>query len=185
MINLAYLTFNLVLGLRMGGASFIAVSVYYALHIYIRYTILSVAMPEDKGRAYAVCRKGGMLLFLAGILVSPMLIFGAASFSVTSYSLPVLIFLSSYAVYTLISASVGIAVCQKDCLPVRRAAYSVRLASGAVSLYNPLVLFFSRAVRGGAAAKALGILSGIAVSVFILYLSCFMIFSSAENERCV
>ena len=136
-LNISYLVFNLISGIIYSSPAFIAVSVYYALHICIRYTILnfSAGTADDKTVLTAL-RKGGIMLLIADALITPMLIFGAFEERIRSYSSPVLIFLAAYAAYTLVSAAAGMIISKRDNYLMRRAAYSVRLASGAVSGFN-------------------------------------------------
>lgn len=176
-LNLIYLIFNFVSGIKYKSLPFIAVSVYYALHICIRYIILNLSDKEGGNKKeLAACKKGGILLLVADVLITPMLIFGAFSQNAGSYGALVIVFLSSYAAYTLISASVGIVASARENIPVRRAAYSVRFSSGAVSLFN-LVSALSRSSLGNELlSESLNIVLGATVSLFILYLSIKMIF---------
>ena len=178
-LNLVYLIFNLVSGIKYGSIAFIGVSVYYALHISIRYKILNIAETgEDKETELQTCKKGGILLLAADVLIAPMLIFGAFSGRSPSYSLPMLLFLGFYAACAIVSASVGIAVSKRERRPARRAAYSVRLASSAVSVFNLSTALVSSFLCGNFVSEALSAALGAAVSLFVLYLSLTMIFHS-------
>ena len=182
--NLIYLAFNLISGIRYASPAFIAVAVYYALHVCIRYTILNSSdKSSERVGEIAACRKGGILLLIADLLITPMLLFGAFAGGAGSYSTAVLIFLASYAAFTLVSAGVGIAKSKKEKALIQRAAYSVRLASSALSVFNLVSALTSSFAYDKAASGTVMLLLGIAVSSFVLYLSLTMIFSHIKNER--
>ena len=181
--NLIYLVFNLISGIRYRSISFTAVAFYYALHVYIRYTILNISDTQDEEKLIYASKKGGIFLLLADVLIAPMLIFGAFTGESTSYGAPVLAFLAIYALYTLISASVGIIKGKSERLPIRRTAHSVRLASGAMSLFNLIsALILSYAPDGSFSERVTAIL-GISVSLLVLYLSLSMIFLPVKYKN--
>ena len=182
-LNVLYLTFNLVSGIIYSSSSFVAVAIYYALHIRIRYTILNSTYEKCDGEAALLTiRRGGVLLLIADALITPMLVLGALGGRSEQYGPLVLIFLAAYAAYTLVSAAAGIFVSKREKLAVRRAAYSVRLASGIVSGYNLLSAMLSTAPDAENSKIFIAAL-GAAVSLSVLLLSLSMIFSSATAER--
>ncbi len=174
--NIVYLVFNFVSGIRYGSLAFTAVSLYYALHVYIRFTILKLSDVKDAPRLIAASRKGGVLLLLADIVIAPMLIFGTFADAHLPYGSALLVFLSVYALYTLVSAAVGIIKDRRAGLPLRRAAYSVRLASGAMSLFNLVSALASTYGRDWLSLRVALVTLGAAVSALVLYLSLTMIF---------
>ena len=182
-LNLLYLTFNLVSGIVYSSTAFIAVALYYALHIRIRYTILELSYTaKDKRSASLAARRGGVLLLIADALITPMLIFGVTGRRRESYSPFVFVFLSAFSVYTLISAAAGIFVSKKEQLTIYRAAYSVRLASGIVSGFNLVSAIIPSFVDGESAAVFTAALGSV-VSFSVLVLSLSMVFSSVNTER--
>ena len=112
-----------------------------------------------------------------------MLIFGVLTAESDSYSVPVLIFLAFYALFGLISASVGAFKSRRDNIPIHRAAYSVRLASGALSLFNLVSAVTESYAYNERTSEAVCVLLGAAVSLLVLYLSFSMIFSAVKTER--
>ena len=183
-LNVIYLIFNLASGIKYGSIEFIAVSLYYALHICIRYIILKRShVPLTEREERSACKRGGFLLLFADVLITPMLILGAFTEHAASYSTLVLIFLGVYAASVLISATVGIIVSGRENVPMRRAAYCVKLASGAVSGFNLASALLANFIYDEGVSEMLTVVLGILVFVSVLCLSFIMIFSTATAER--
>ena len=183
-LNIVYLIFNLASGIKYGSIEFIAVAMYYALHICIRYIILKRShIPLTEREERSACKRGGLLLLFADVLITPMLILGAFASHAMQYSRLVLIFLGVYAASTLISATVGIVVSGRENIPMRRAAYCVKLASGAVSGFNLASALLANFISDESASETLTVIFGIIVFISVLCLSFIMIFSTATAER--
>lgn len=182
--NTTYLGFNLISGIVYRSPAFIAVSVYYALLLSIRYIILSRHdTGEDIRGELLACRKGGILLLLTDVLITVMIFCSALVENEKNYSALVFVFLSCHAVFTVISAGVGIYLGKRDSEPIHKAAYSVRIASSAMSFFNLTSAAVSKFVTVGAIAEILKLFLCAIVSFTVLFLAFSMMFSSSHLER--
>lgn len=183
-LNLAYLVFNMISGIVYKSPAFVAVSVYYALLLSIRYIILSrhSAGESIHSELYA-CRKGGIILLATNALITVMLLCSALSKAERDYSAVILAVLLCHALFTLIRAGIGIYLGKRDREPIHRAAYSVRIASSAMSFFNLASAAVSKFVTAFAIAEILKLFFCAAVSFTVLFLAFSMMFSSQETER--
>ena len=183
-LNLAYLVFNMISGIVYRSPGLIGVSVYYALLLSIRYIILS---RHDVGKSIhselCACRKGGIILLATNALITVMLLCSALSETERDYSVLVLAVLLCHAIFTFIRAGIGIYLGKRDREPIHRAAYSVRIASSAMSFFNLASVAVSKFVTSFEIAEILKLLFCAAVSFTVLFLAFSMMFSSSETER--
>ena len=182
--NLAYLVFNLISGILYKSYAFIAVAIYYALLLSIRYIILSRhgtgASPESELLA---CRKGGILLLLTDALITVMIFCSALAENEREYGGFVFSVLSAHALFTVIRAGIGIYLGRRDKEPLHKAAYSVRIASSAMSFFNLASTLVSKIAAVEAVSEILKLFFCALVSFTILFLALSMMSFSPKTER--
>ncbi len=170
--NLAYLIFNFISGVLYKSPEFIAVSVYYALILSVRYIILNGHEGEcSVSEKLHACQRGGIILLATDALITVMLLCSALSESEKNYSALVLAVLSVHAVFTVIRAGVGIYLGKRDREPIHRAAYSVRMASCAMSAFNLSAAAVSKCIPELSSAEILKLAFCAVVSFAVLFLA--------------
>lgn len=181
--NLFYLAFNLAFGLFYKSAEPIAVSVYYALLITVRYIILRLYEGELTAETEReACKKGGLILLLADLVIALMIFYSAKGAEPKNYGIFVFSVLSLHAAFTVTRAVAGI-FSQREGLTLRkRAIHTVRLVASAISVFNLSSAVALRFVGDSRLSEVLIMIFGVAISLSVLFLSLSMIFS-VNTER--
>lgn len=181
--NLFYLVFNLVFGLFYKSIAPLTVSVYYALIITVRYIILRLCDGESTiEMEREACKKGGLILLLADLVITVTVIYSVRSAAPKSYGILVFSVLSLHAIFTVTRAVMGIFSRRENPSLTDKAIYTVRLAACASSVFNissAAALRFSNSAR---LSEILIMIFGTFVSVSVLFLSFSMLFS-VNTER--
>ncbi len=181
--NLFYLVFNILFGIFYKSIAPIAVSVYYALLITVRYIILRLYEAETtKEKERAACKRGGLLLLLADLVITFMIFYSAQRAEPKSYGLFVFSVLSVHAIFTVTRAVMGIFSRIENPSPTDRAVYTVRLVACATSVFNLSSAAALRFVSSAQISRILIMIFCVTVSLSLLFLSFSMIFS-ANSER--
>lgn len=178
-----YLVFNLVSGIVYRSAPFIIVAIYYMLLAGVRYMILR-SDPSVKTRddAILVCRRGGILLMLMDALIAVMIFNSISMPSGRDYGIVVFTFLGVHTLYAVISGVFGVIEGRRDGLIMHRAAYSVKIAAAAMSLFNLLSAIIARFVYPREVGDVLTTVFGILVCLCVFILACTMIFSRTKRS---
>ena len=184
-LNLFYLVSNFIFGIKYNSPFFLAVSLYYLLIFCIRYVVFKAEIRMIyKDGGLRVSRISGGLLLITDLVITLLIVYSLRVQGTETYGAFVFSVLFVYALYSISRGAFCIVKIRKDggsC--VQRSLSSVRIAAALMSVFNLLSALLLPYSDRSVVLEILLIIIGITVSVSVLYLSLWVIYSEKGEEK--
>lgn len=187
-INLAYVIFKFVLGVKYKSVWFITFSIYYTLLLSIKYNLLSL-MKENSNITlkdeYLKYRKCGIFLLLMNLVLSMIILLIINQNQVISYPGNLIYVMAIYTFYVVISGAINLIKYRKYKRPIISASKIVSMATSLVSMLSlEVAMLYEFGTEANIIFNKIMIGStGGVISVFIIIISLYMIIKSTEWLR--
>jgi len=187
-INLAYVIFKFVLGVKYKSIWFITFSIYYALLLTMKYNLLPL-MKENSNKSlkkeYLKYRKCGIFLLLMNLILSMIILLIINQNQIISYPGNLIYVMAIYTFYIVISGVINLIKYRKYKRPIISASKIVSMATSLVSMLSlevAMLYEFGTEENIGFNKIMIGSTGGV-ISIFIILISLYMIVKSTEWLR--
>ncbi len=187
-MNVLYITTNLLSVFFGGGTWPLTVTVYYSVLLIVRlylfgYRELEGGGPEDIARLYHVCRRVGVFMLLLDFLASVMMVYTVTAGNIREFRGVFILGFALFTVYSLSSSVIGIVRLRRRNTPLALAARNLTLASALFSVFNLVFSLLTTLGADTAVIRKANAAVGTSSFFIIISLAVYLIVKSTAEIR--